>query len=143
MRQITPYPFWVGHIGDAADLRKLLDAGVTALVDLALNEAPPHPPRDLIYCRFPLVDGSGNAPALLRLAVRTTAMLLHDRTPTLVFCGTGMSRSPAVAAAALATFGGRPPAACLEQVAEGRPHDVSPGLWQDILGACFADDTAR
>jgi protein-tyrosine phosphatase len=138
MRRISPHPLWLGHVGDVADLRKVLDAGIAALVDLALNEPPPRIPRDLIYCRFPLVDGVGNDTALLRFAVRTVAGLLADRTPTLVYCTAGMSRSPAVAAAALAQFTGQTPLACLEQIAEGRPHDVSPGLWQDILGACFS-----
>jgi protein-tyrosine phosphatase len=138
MRQISPHPLWLGHVGDVADLRKVLDAGITALVDLALNEPPPRIPRDLIYCRFPLVDGVGNDAALLRFAVRTVAGLLADRRLTLVFCSAGMSRAPAVAAAARAQFTGQTPLACLEQIAEGRPHDVSPGLWQDVLGACFS-----
>jgi protein-tyrosine phosphatase len=137
MRQFLPHPLWLGHIGDVADLRKVLDAGIVALVDLALNEPPPRIPRDLIYCRFPLVDGAGNHPSLLRAAVRTVAMLLDARMPTLVYCGAGMSRSPTVAAAALAKFTGQTPLACLEQIAQSRPHDVSPGLWKEVLEACF------
>jgi protein-tyrosine phosphatase len=138
MRQISPYPLWLGHVGDVADLRKILDVGITTLVDLALNESPPRLPRDLIYCRFPLLDGAGNPPSLLRFAVRTVATLLADRAPTLIFCSNGMSRSPAVAAAALASFTGRTPLVCLDEIAQGRPHDISPGLWQDLLGSCNA-----
>ena len=137
MRQIAPHSLWLGHVGDVRDPRKVLDAGIVAVVDLASNEPMPILPRDLIYCRIPLVDGPGNQASLLRFAVRTTARLLHDRTPTLVYCSAGMSRSPAVAAAALALALGQTPLTCLELVAEGRPHDASPGLWQDIVGACF------
>jgi protein-tyrosine phosphatase len=137
MRQIAPHSLWLGHVGDVRDPRKVLDAGIVAVVDQASNEPMPILPRDLIYCRFPLVDGSGNETSLLRLAIRTTVMLLHDHTLALVYCATGMSRSPAVAAAALALATGQTPLAGLELVADGRPHDVSPGLWQDIVGACF------
>jgi protein-tyrosine phosphatase len=137
MWHIGPYPLWIGHIGDVRDPRKIVDAGIVALVDLALNEPMPLLPRELIYCRFPLWDGPGNDAILLRLAVRTAAMILHDHMPILVYCANGMSRSPAVAAAALALFTGQSPRACLESIAEGQPHDVSPGLWKDIHEACF------
>jgi protein-tyrosine phosphatase len=137
MRQTLPDLLWLGHAGDVADLRKILDAGITALVDLALNEPIPQLTREVIYCRFPLVDGVGNSGSLLRAATQTVAMLLDMRTPTLVYCSNGMSRSPAIAAAALAMFTGKTAASCLELIAELGPHDVSAGLWQDLLGACF------
>src|SRR5262249_26770590 len=76
------------------------------LIDLALEEPPVPLTRELVYCRFPLLDGAGNSPWLLRAALDTTAALLASRVPTLVFCGAGMSRSPAVAAAALAIVEG-------------------------------------
>jgi len=44
-----------------------------------------------------------------------------------------MSRSPAIAAAAMALLTGRSPAEWLSKVGEGGPTDVSPGLWQDIV----------
>jgi hypothetical protein len=137
MRQISPHLLWLGHVGDVADLRTVLDAGVTAMVGLALNEPLPRITRDLIYCRFPLVDGPGNSASLLRAAVQTVAMMLDMRIPVLVYCSAGMSRSPAIVAAALALCTGQDPLGCLEQIAQDRPHDVSPGLWQDLLGASF------
>jgi hypothetical protein len=45
--------------------------------------------RELVYCRFPLVDGAGNPPWLLRAAVETVAGFVRAGVPTLVFCGPG------------------------------------------------------
>ena len=53
-----------GSCRDVRDPSKLLEAGISAVVDLALNEPPAMLPRELVYCRFPLIDGFGNpAPA--------------------------------------------------------------------------------
>jgi hypothetical protein len=132
MRQVQPYPLWLGHVGDVRDLSGMLAAGVSALVDLAVDEPPARVTRELIYCRFPLVDGTGNAPPLLRLAIDTTAGLIRAALPTLVICSSGLSRTLAVAAAGLAAATGRPAAECLTELARVRPGDVSPGLWQDV-----------
>jgi protein-tyrosine phosphatase len=102
MRQIPPHLLWLGHAGDGRDYRSILDADIQALVQLAAEEPALDSPRDLVYCRFPLVDGSGNDRKLLYLAIMTVVNLLEKKVPTLVFCGAGMSRSPAIAAAALA-----------------------------------------
>jgi protein-tyrosine phosphatase len=138
MHQIPGYALWLGHAGDARDVRRLLAEGIVAVVDLALNEAPLSLPRELTYCRFPLLDGAGNPPWLVRAAVEAVAGFVASRTPTLVSCSNGMSRSPAVAATALARAEGRAPAECLEQIAAVGAHDVSPGLWQEVLGTLEA-----
>jgi protein-tyrosine phosphatase len=101
-------------------------------VDVALGETPLAPPRDLTYCRFPLVDGAGNPAWLLRGAAQTAAGFLRSGTPTLVCCSAGMSRAPAVAAMALAIATGRPPEECLREVAGG---DVSPALWRELTAS--------
>ena len=109
MKQIHPHPLWLGHAGDGEAFRRLFDLGIEAVVQLAAEEPPIPLPRDLILCHFPLLDGVGNRPEVLSLAVETTAALVRGRTPTLLCCGAGMSRSPAVAAAALTlAFGVRP-----------------------------------
>jgi protein-tyrosine phosphatase len=91
-------------------------------------------PRELVYCRIPLVDGGDNRPASLTLAVSTVCSLLRMRIPTLVCCSGGMSRAPAVAAAALALTEGAEPDQCLQRIVTGHPHDVSLPLWQHISG---------
>src|SRR5207244_524756 len=90
MRQLSGLPLWLGHVGDARDLRAVLSAGILAVVDLALNEPPVRITRELVYCRFPLLDGMGNPPWLVRAAVDTVARLLRAGTPTLVYCSGGM-----------------------------------------------------
>jgi len=104
-------------------------------VDLALEEAPATPGRDLVSCRFPLVDGPENPPRLLRAAVEAVAVLLRAGVPTLVSCGAGMSRSPAIAGAAIARTRGLPLADGLALVARSGPVDVSPSLWRDLVAA--------
>jgi protein-tyrosine phosphatase len=132
LRKVTDYPLWLGHVGDVRDPSKLLAAGISAVVDLALNKQPATLPRELVYCRFPLIDGPGNPRARLRTAVETVASLLRSGTPTLVYCGAGMSRSPAVAGAAIALVTGCSLAEGLTVVSQSGARDVSPGLWAEI-----------
>jgi len=132
MRRVEGYSLWLGHVGDVLDPRGILATGVLAVVDLALNESPPSLPRELACCRFPLLDGPGNPPWLLRAAVETVACLLRSGTPTLVFCSAGMSRSPCIAAAAVALVRGCPADLGLTLVLRSGPSDVSPGLWSEV-----------
>src|SRR5262249_23963189 len=70
-------------------------------------------PRQLAFCRFPLVDGPDNPKSSLCAAVSTTALFLRQQRPTMVACSAGISRSVAVASAALAIVSGRNPDYCL------------------------------
>jgi protein-tyrosine phosphatase len=133
MRQLLPYHLWLGHAGDARDWRAILDAGIKALVQLALEEPAVQPPRELVYCRIPLVDGGGNPPGVLTLAITTVGRLLQGHTPTLVCCSAGMSRAPAVAAAAIALVERADPGACLQRVIAQHPRDVALPLWHEIF----------
>ena len=134
MNQIPPHQVWIGHQGEGSDFRKVFDQGIKALVHLAREELPPQPPRELILCHFPLLDGGGNHSDLLALAIRTTARLLRMHVPTLVFCSAGESRAPAVAAAALTLAFGGTAEDNLQQIVRHHPSDVSPGLWQEVTG---------
>ncbi len=135
MVQIQPHPLWIGNAGDARAFRELFDIGIGAVVQLAVEEPPLAPPRELVLCRFPLVDGTGNDAAMLVLAVDTVASLIRGGMRTLVCCGAGMSRSPAIAAAALAKVSGQSPSESLKVVAEHHGVDVHPGLWDDVCRA--------
>ena len=132
MHQIAHYWLWLGNRGDLADLRRIQDEGIRGVIDLAREEAIPRLSRDLLYCRFPLIDGTGNDPWLLVSAIRTAAHLIKLELPTLVVCSTGSSRAPAIVAAAISSITLRHPATCLRMVSEQVPHDVSPGLWKEI-----------
>jgi protein-tyrosine phosphatase len=135
MRQIASYPLWIGHSGDARNLQVLLDVGIEAIVDLAMSEPPIAVTRELIYCRFPLLDASGNHPRLLRVAAETVARFINAQIPTLVFCGAGLSRSPCIAAAGFALALDRPADDCLRMVTADGARDVSPQLWHDVTTA--------
>jgi protein-tyrosine phosphatase len=135
MQQIPPHALWLGHAGDARDLRPIFDAGIRARVELAAEEASAPTPHDLIACRFPLLDGGENDAAVLVLALRTVAWMLQQKIPTLVCCSGGMSRSPAIAAGAIALLSGEHPEDCLRQLVSHRPADVMPALWNDVVTA--------
>jgi protein-tyrosine phosphatase len=141
MRQIADSSLFIGHAGDLHDVRSLHAAGIAAVLDLAANEPPATLTRDLIYCRLPLVDGAGNPEWLLRAAVVLLASFEREKIPCATCCSGGMSRSPAIAAAALAAARSIPAKVALEQVAAAGPIDVSPGLWRDVEAAIHADGT--
>ena len=109
MRQILPHRLWLGHAGDGRDFQRVLDTGIQAMVQLAAEEPVLVSPRDLVYCRFPLVDGPGNDMKLLQLAISTIANLLEKKVPTLVFCGAGLSRSQPSLLLPWPRFFGNPP----------------------------------
>jgi hypothetical protein len=132
MREVIPARLWIGNAVEARDVRSVLGCGIVAIVDLAIEEPPTQFPRDTVYCRFPLVDGAGNSSIVLHAAVRTVSHFLASGLPTLVACGAGMSRSPAIVAAAIAENEQRPLREVLAELTAGQPHDVSPGLLHDI-----------
>lgn len=135
MRQLPGYRVWLGHAGDGRDVGAILGNGIHVVVQLALEEPPAVLNRELVACRFPLIDGDGNAPWLIGAAVRTIAGFVSRDVPTLLVCGAGMSRSPAIAAAAIAIATNMAPQAALEVVTGNRAADVSPGLWRTVQTA--------
>ncbi len=136
MREVIPNRLWLGNSRDAADVRRLHDVGIAAVVDLAYEEPAPELPRDLLYCRIPLVDGPDNREEFLMMAVTATAALIRNRIPTLVVCSAGLSRSLAVVAAALAIVRDGPPDVYLAELTGGGPHEVSRSLWTDVVKVC-------
>ena len=133
MRAISPHLLWIGNAGDVRRVADLIELGIVAVVDLAANEPVATLPREFVYCRFPLLDGADNERGMLCVAIETIAELLRNRVPTLVACTAGMSRSPALVAAALSRLNGREPNECLLECVAGGPADVSPLLWRDVV----------
>jgi protein-tyrosine phosphatase len=132
MRRIEGFTLWVGHLGDIANPRAIVETGIVAIVDLALEESPANLPRDRTYCRFPLIDGPGDSASVIRAAAETVACFLRLSTPTVVCCGAGMSRSPCIAGAAIALARRYSFDDALKLVSSSGPVDVSPGLWADV-----------
>lgn len=139
MREIIAGLLWIGNARDLREPASTLAHGVQAVVDLAASEPPASFPRDIIYCRVPLCDGAENTAVVLQLAVSTTAALVRAKTPTLIACSMGMSRSPAVAAAVLALVEHRSGDEILAEIGRAGPLDVDAALWLE-LRKCRADD---
>lgn len=101
MRTIRPELLWIGNARDARTPQALYDHGIQCVVELAYEEQSAVLPRDFVTLRVPLVDGGGNPPELLETAVGFVALCLGHKRRTLVTCSAGMSRSPAIVAAAM------------------------------------------
>ena len=132
MREIQSELLWTGNACEARDARGLFDTGIAAVIDLAYEERPAQLPRQLVYCRFPIVDGPGNDPFLLRLALLTTVELLRSETPGIVACSAGMSRSPTIAICALAVHLDQSPEIVLAAVNEKSSFELHGDLWADV-----------
>lgn len=138
MHQVPPYTLWLGHAGDGRNFRRINDEGIHAIVFLAMEEPLPQVPRDLVFCRFPILDGIDNSEKIVRLAIDTVARLVSNKIPTLVVCSAGMSRSPAIAAAALSLVDHKPPEEMITTIRKIIPCDLSPALWSEILAVLAA-----
>ena len=136
MREAITNCLWLGNAMDARDITTVLGLGIVAIVDLAMEEPAIQFPRDILYCRIPLVDGSENRPEIIRAAVDLTASLIDSRVPTLVACGACTSRSPIIVAAALARVDGRSLEQALEDITTGVAHDISTSLWAEVKAVC-------
>jgi protein-tyrosine phosphatase len=134
MHEIHPDLLWLGHALDIRQRqpRPLFDAGITAVVDVAYEEPPAGLPRQLIYCRFPLNDGGGNDALILLQALQTLVDLLTAGTRTIVACSAGMSRSPTIAAHALAFHLSQKPDDVIIRIAERKSLEIKPALWNDV-----------
>ncbi len=131
MREVTPR-LWIGNAADARNLQEVHSAGIEAIVDLAMEELPVSVTRDLLYCRFPLVDGSGNSANLIRVAVGCVLQLIDNNVPTLVACSAGMSRSPAIVAAAFALSKELDLKTSLTKITDSGPCDIHPAFLTDL-----------
>ena len=134
MHEIHTSLLWIGNAFDVRDNRVLFDAEIATVIDLAAEEQPASPPRQLIYCRYPLNDGGGNDEVVLSQLLRTLVGLLESNKRTLVACSAGRSRSPTIAAFGLALHLSQKPEEIIERIAEVKPLEVSPLFWDEVAG---------
>ncbi len=132
MQELHPNLLWLGHAFDVREIRPLFDAGIAAVVDVAYEEPLAQLPRQLLYLRFPLNDGGGNDPSVLRFAVQSLVDLLQSDIRTIIACSAGMSRSPTIAAYALACYLDIAPELALEHIASIRSLEIKGQLWSDV-----------
>ncbi|QDU07698.1 dual specificity protein phosphatase [Gimesia aquarii] len=97
-----------------------------------MEEPPVTFPREIVYCRLPLIDGEENHQPVLQTAIETLVRFIEAEEPTLVACSGGMSRSPAIVAAALSKINGTSFDEAIEQIVAVGPCDVAPGPWNEI-----------
>ena len=143
MRRVADLPLWIGTARDARDIRGVLDAGIEAVVDLAMDEPPVQPTRELACLRFPLVDGEGNPRWRLVAAYAAVESLIRLEVPTLVACGGGMSRSVAITAVGLClATDQRAPDMVLRRITQDVAVDVHPALWNDVMN-CFGSELVQ
>ena len=118
----------------------MLDArNLRCIVDLASNEPLPHlPPRHCLLPVSPRTDGVPESePWLLLSAIQDRGQLARSwKFRQQVSCSAGLSRGPAIVAAALSTTTLQTPEDCLRQVSHSVSHDVSPGFWNEVAGVC-------
>ena len=135
MHEIHSNLLWIGHALDVREPRQIFDAGITAVIDVAYEEPPAQIPRQLTYCRFPLNDGGGNDPQILLHTLLTTTDFLRSNTRTIIACSAGLSRSPTIAAFALAYHLDQTPEDVIAGIAETKSLEMKPELWADMLTA--------
>ena len=132
MHVVIAEKLWIGNARDGRDVELLFANRIQTVVDLAIEESAAQLPRELNYFRVPLLDGGGNDPASLRIAIIVVAAHLFGGVRQLVCCGAGLSRSPAVTSFAMAQWNDKLPNECLQELRSCKPVDVSPALWNDL-----------
>ncbi len=132
MREVIPSVLWIGNAHDAREIKGIIDAGIQVVIGLAIEEPSVQVPRDIIYCRFPMLDGDGNSSVLMVAAVNLISAFVRAQTPTLVACSGGMSRSPLIASAVLAAVDDIGLAEAIRLVTTNGPCDFSPSLYNDL-----------
>ena len=132
MHEVHQNSVWIGNAFDARDPEPLFQLGIRAVIDVAYEEKPAVLSRQLIYCRFPRLDGGGNDFQLLLQTLRSVLIFLESDTKLLVACSAGMSRSPSIAAFALGHYLLQDPETIVSQIASIRSLELKPMLWADL-----------
>lgn len=126
---------WLGNAIELRNPKLLYENSIRCVVDLAYEEKAAQLPRDILYLRFPLLDGQGNPPSHMRLALGATIQLFEEHEPFVVGCSAGMSRSPSLLSFVLAHCTGVCAEEVLEKIAAKRQLEIKPSLWNDFRAA--------
>ena len=119
---------FVGTTEDAGDEALLCEYDVEAIVSLTHDGPDDGFPSDLEVVRLPMKDGPQNDQQVFEQAVTHVLFHLRAGDNVLVHCSAGASRSPAVAATALALYNEVGLETAFEQVKHRRnaadPHEA-------------------
>ena len=133
MIQVPNTNLWLGNSSDLRDIPRLLKHGITAIVDLAIEEQLPTIPRATNYCRFVVTDDGENDPANLLAVILCAATFLAGGHLVAICCNAGLNRSPCIGAATLAYNTCSCPTRSLELISQLKHIDVNPSLWNQIV----------
>lgn len=133
MLNIPNTNLWLGNASDLRDISSMLNLGITAIIDLAIEQPLPTMPRMTNYCRFVMTDDGENDPATILAAISTATAFANRQHSTAICCNAGLNRSPSIAAATLSRLSSDTPAQCLERIAALKRIDVNPALWNQIV----------
>jgi len=136
MLNIPDTNLWLGTAQDLRQIPQCLKQGITAIVDLAIEEPVPTMPRVTNYCRFLVTDDGENDPANLQAAISVSTVFLQGGHAAAICCNAGLSRSPSIAAAILSRVSGQSLVACLERIAAEKHINVNPALWNQVVRVC-------
>lgn len=132
MIQISTTCLWLGNAADLRDVRGALAEGIQAIIDLAIEEPCPKLPRVFNYSRFSITDDGENNPVVICAAVCLATAYARSQYPVAICCNAGLSRSPTLAAVALAATTETPAKEWLQQISAMKPTDVNPSLWNQF-----------
>ena len=132
MRDIIPEVLWIGNAFDGRNVKAVMDSGIQAVVHLAIEEPPVQLPREVVSCRFPLLDGEGNSAVLMQAVIDLIVSFVKEHIPTLVVCSGGMSRSPLIASAVVAKVEAIDFDDAIRCVTDSGPCDFSAKLYVEV-----------
>lgn len=126
MDQVAPDLF-VGTHADSAATQRLDEHHITTVVSLT-HKSPEHSNQAIDIHSIPLIDGPKNDHDQFTKAVQQTVTAINQGECVLVHCSAGASRSPTVAATALALIEEIDLQNAIQQVADNRdavdPHEA-------------------
>ncbi|OSP08266.1 hypothetical protein B9H04_06800 [Halorubrum ezzemoulense DSM 17463] len=93
---------FVGTVDDAGATERLYERGITTIVSVIRGAPAGGYPADVTVVTVPMLDGPQNDLERFEQAVSHVLSVLQTDESLLVHCSAGASRSPAVAATALA-----------------------------------------
>ncbi len=143
MLNIPNSDIWLGNTSDLRDIRSVLKHGVTAIIDLAIEDPLPTIPRATTYCRFMITDDGENNPANIHAAILAASAFVSGGHVAAICCSAGLSRSPSIAAATMSYISGDSPTATLELVSAVKHIDVNPAFWNQVVDVLLDMDTGK